>query len=112
MTNAQQGIDIITIYKAIDYDLNIHLDETKLNSVLSIMSGDCEEYEALSELKTIMDLNSEYKSYICMGYYNLRNIIEKSSWYILYTPYQAEIAENCLFNFQTEIANALLDECV
>ncbi len=87
------------------------------------------EHEALSELKTTMNENLIYKSFIGMGYYNtftptaiLRNIIENPSWYTPYAPYQAEIAQGrleMLLNFQTmisdivgkEISNAsLLDE--
>jgi glycine dehydrogenase len=87
------------------------------------------EFEYLSDLKEIANLNKVYKSYIGQGYYDtivpsviLRNLFENPGWYTQYTPYQAEIAQGrleSLLNFQTmvsdltalPIANAsLLDE--
>ncbi|MEZ4985717.1 MAG: hypothetical protein R2795_11895 [Saprospiraceae bacterium] len=82
------------------------------------------EHTYLQELKKVAALNSVYRSYIGLGYYNTitpsviaRNIFHNPYWYTQYTPYQAEIAQGrleALLNFQTmvsdltgmEIANA------
>ncbi|KAL4070628.1 glycine cleavage system P-protein-domain-containing protein [Scleroderma citrinum] len=87
------------------------------------------ESELQARAKKIGNKNSQFKSYIGMGYHNavvppviLRNVIENPAWYTPYTPYQPEIAQGrleSLVNYQTmvmsltamDIANAsLLDE--
>src|SRR4051812_45763006 len=71
------------------------------------------EYEFLKELRKTSQLNSVFKSYIGLGYYNCitpgviqRNVLESPGWYTAYTPYQAEIAQGrleALLNFQTMV---------
>jgi len=109
------------IDKTIPRDIRI---EGELNVPMAVS-----EFEYLSDLKEIANLNKVYKSYIGQGYYDtiipsviLRNLFENPGWYTQYTPYQAEIAQGrleSLLNFQTvvsdltalPIANAsLLDE--
>lgn len=93
------------------------------------LSAPMSEYQYLNHLKEIASKNEVFKSYLGLGYYNIkvpaviqRNILENPGWYTAYTPYQAEIAQGrleALLNFQTmvtdltamDIANAsLLDE--
>ena len=109
------------IDKTIPRDIRI---EGELNVPMAVS-----EFEYVSDLKEIANLNKVYKSYIGQGYYDtiipsviLRNLFENPGWYTQYTPYQAEIAQGrleSLLNFQTvvsdltalPIANAsLLDE--
>ena len=87
------------------------------------------EEKALDELKSIIDKNKIWKSYLGQGYYGThlpsviqRNLLENPGWYTSYTPYQAEIAQGrleALLNYQQmvidltamDLANAsLLDE--
>ncbi|KAG8219512.1 glycine cleavage system P-protein-domain-containing protein [Butyriboletus roseoflavus] len=87
------------------------------------------ESELHARAKALGKQNSQFKSYIGMGYHNavvppviLRNVMENPAWYTPYTPYQPEIAQGrleSLVNYQTmimsltamDIANAsLLDE--
>jgi len=87
------------------------------------------ERDYLKHIRTIVEKNEVFSSYIGQGYYGtitpppiLRNIFENPGWYTQYTPYQAEISQGrmeALLNFQTvisdltalPIANAsLLDE--
>ena len=93
------------------------------------VGGPMSEFEYLTELKKIANLNKVFKTYIGQGYYGtivpsviLRTVFENPGWYTQYTPYQAEIAQGrlqSLLNFQTivsdlcglPVANAsLLDE--
>ncbi len=87
------------------------------------------EEQALNELKSMMEANQLWQSFLGQGYYGThlpavirRNLLENTGWYTAYTPYQAEIAQGrleALLNFQQmvldltamEVANAsLLDE--
>ncbi|KAH0838023.1 glycine dehydrogenase [Lanmaoa asiatica] len=87
------------------------------------------ESELHARAKALGKQNSQFKSYIGMGYHNavvppviLRNVMENPAWYTPYTPYQPEIAQGrleSLVNYQgmimsltaMDIANAsLLDE--
>lgn len=87
------------------------------------------EQDSLDYLKSLAKQNTVNKSYIGMGYYNvktptviLRNVLENPGWYTAYTPYQPEGAQGrleAIINFQQvtidltglELASAsLLDE--
>ena len=79
------------------------------------LPGAISEYEYLTGLRQIANLNKVFKSYIGQGYYGtivpsviLRNVFENPGWYTQYTPYQAEISQGrleSLLNFQTMIAD-------
>ncbi|WP_144392288.1 aminomethyl-transferring glycine dehydrogenase [Pleionea sediminis] len=68
------------------------------------------ESDALSYLHSLARKNKVFKSYIGMGYYNvktptviLRNVLENPGWYTAYTPYQPEGAQGrleAIINFQ------------
>ncbi len=68
------------------------------------------EQDALDYLKQVAQKNKVYKSYIGMGYYDvktptviLRNVLENPGWYTAYTPYQPEGAQGrleAIINFQ------------
>ena len=82
------------------------------------------EEQALNELKSMMEANQLWQSFLGQGYYGThlpnvirRNLLENPGWYTAYTPYQAEIAQGrleALLNFQQmvldltgmEVANA------
>lgn len=87
------------------------------------------ETDALNYLQSLAQQNTVNKSYIGMGYYNVktptviqRNVLENPGWYTAYTPYQPEVAQGrleAIINFQQvaidltglELASAsLLDE--
>jgi len=93
------------------------------------MPGAMSEFEALSELRSIMSQNRPVRSFVGLGYVPShlpsviqRNVLENPGYYTQYTPYQAEIAQGrleALLNYQTlvtsmtqlPLANAsLLDE--
>ncbi|MGB6206248.1 aminomethyl-transferring glycine dehydrogenase [Mycobacterium sp.] len=73
------------------------------------------EAQALAELRTLADTNTDAVSMIGQGYYDtltppvlLRNIMENPAWYTAYTPYQPEISQGrleALLNFQTMVAD-------
>ncbi|HWF70237.1 MAG TPA: glycine dehydrogenase (aminomethyl-transferring), partial [Mycobacterium sp.] len=73
------------------------------------------EAQALAELRTLADANTDAVSMIGQGYYDtltppvlLRNIMENPAWYTAYTPYQPEISQGrleALLNFQTMVAD-------
>ena len=73
------------------------------------------EQDVLTELRTLANKNSVFRSFLGTGYYNcitppviLRNILENPAWYTQYTPYQAEIAQGrleALLNFQTMVTD-------
>ncbi|MGA8543947.1 MAG: aminomethyl-transferring glycine dehydrogenase [Mycobacterium sp.] len=73
------------------------------------------EAQALAELRTLADTNTDAVSMIGQGYYDtltppvlLRNIMENPAWYTAYTPYQPEISQGrleALLNFQTVVAD-------
>ncbi|NBC83013.1 MAG: aminomethyl-transferring glycine dehydrogenase [Bacteroidetes bacterium] len=103
-------------------------ESIRLDKPLNIPEG-ISEYDYFNEINKIAQKNKVNKSYIGLGYYNTvfpaviqRNILENSTWYTSYTPYQAEISQGrleALLNYQTvvteltgmELANAsLLDE--
>src|SRR5258708_7472844 len=77
--------------------------------------GAISEYEYLSSLRQIAELNKVNRSYIGQGYYGtivpsviLRNVFENPGWYTQYTPYQAEISQGrleSLLNFQTMVSD-------
>lgn len=103
-------------------------DSIYQNLPLALPDG-VSEQAALSQLKSIANKNTVFRSMIGQGYYGVetpaviqRNILENPAWYTAYTPYQPEISQGrleALLNFQTmvcdlagmEIANAsMLDE--
>lgn len=73
------------------------------------------EFEALFELKSIIDQNELYRSFIGQGFYGTitpsvirRCILENPGWYTSYTPYQAEISQGrleALLNYQTLVSD-------
>ncbi|XP_039261071.1 glycine dehydrogenase (decarboxylating), mitochondrial-like [Styela clava] len=101
----------------------------RMNRELDLDDAICEN-EILQTLRTLANKNqSEWRSYIGMGYHNcsvprtiIRNMLENPGWSTPYTPYQPELAQGrleSLLNYQTmvvdltglDIANAsLLDE--
>ncbi|MCD8100995.1 MAG: aminomethyl-transferring glycine dehydrogenase [Alistipes sp.] len=100
-----------------------------LRKPLDLPAVGMSEHEFAAHIEGLASRNSQYRSFIGMGYYPtatpapiMRNVFENPSWYTSYTPYQAEISQGrleALLNFQTmvvsmtgmEISNcSLLDE--
>ncbi|MCD8072827.1 MAG: aminomethyl-transferring glycine dehydrogenase, partial [Alistipes sp.] len=100
-----------------------------LRQGLDLPAEGMSEHEMAANLEALAARNSQYRSFIGMGYYPaavpapiMRNVFENPAWYTSYTPYQAEISQGrleALLNFQTmivdmtgmEISNcSLLDE--
>ncbi len=89
-------------------------DEIRLPKQLELGTG-LNEYECIAKLKALGAKNSQFRTYIGLGYYNTitpgvitRNILENPGWYTSYTPYQAEISQGrleALLNFQTVISD-------
>lgn len=73
------------------------------------------EEECLRRLREFGRLNTVWRSYIGLGYYNcivpptiLRNLLENPGWTTQYTPYQAEISQGrleSLLNYQTMVSD-------
>ncbi|MCD7970375.1 MAG: aminomethyl-transferring glycine dehydrogenase [Alistipes sp.] len=100
-----------------------------LRKPLELPAEGMTETEFAAHIEALAARNSQYRSFIGMGYYPaavpaavMRNVFENPAWYTSYTPYQAEISQGrleALLNFQTmvvsmtgmEISNcSLLDE--
>ncbi|MFC1411026.1 aminomethyl-transferring glycine dehydrogenase [Streptacidiphilus sp. N1-12] len=73
------------------------------------------EAEVLAELRELAGRNQVLRPMIGLGYHGtftppviLRNVLENSSWYTAYTPYQPEISQGrleALINFQTVVSD-------
>jgi glycine dehydrogenase len=115
--------------RAVPADILDHLTATGAAPGLEQLPPPASEAQALAELRTLADANTDAVSMIGQGYYDtltppvlLRNVMENPAWYTAYTPYQPEISQGrleALLNFQTmvadltglEVANAsMLDE--
>ena len=132
--NNADAADIAAMLKTIGVDsLNTLIQQTVPEKILLTqglrLPEPKSEFAFLRDFKAMMGQNQIFKSHIGLGYSDtivptviLRNILENTSWYTAYTPYQAEIAQGrleMLLNYQTmiidltgmELANAsLLDE--
>ncbi len=91
------------------------LTDTGAAPGLDLLPPPASEAQALAELRTLADTNTDAVSMIGQGYYDtltppvlLRNIMENPAWYTAYTPYQPEISQGrleALLNFQTMVAD-------
>ena len=89
-------------------------EKLKFNGELKLPAP-ASEFEALHELKAIVDKNELYRSFIGQGFYGTitpsvirRCILETPGWYTSYTPYQAEISQGrleALLNYQTLVSD-------
>ncbi|MCC8035982.1 MAG: aminomethyl-transferring glycine dehydrogenase, partial [Rikenellaceae bacterium] len=122
-------LDVIGVGSAEELISQVIPKNILLRRGLDLPAEGMSEHELAAHLEALASRNSQYRSFIGMGYYPaavpapiMRNVFENPAWYTSYTPYQAEISQGrleALLNFQTmvvemtgmEISNcSLLDE--